>query len=190
MHTLGVRAVRVNFRSSGKRPDAGSIFHILTTHADRIRPFGWHIQVYCYFDQITLLAPAVDSLGTQVIIDHIGSPELGVSPFAQDGFQALVSLLRGGKAWVKLSGVYRLKAPQLDLFIREMLSEFPDKLVFASDWPHTGGAEHNPGGDRRAPQPYRKVDDAAFVEQCRAWCSYDEVAIQKLFVDNPAQLWQ
>ena len=63
-------------------------------------------------------------------------------------------------------------------------------MVWASDWPHTGGVAANPQGDRQALQEYRKFDVPAFIAQCKKWCEEDEVLIQKIFVDNPRRLWQ
>ena len=92
---------------------------------------------------------------------------------------------------MKLSGTYRFPdLPELDDYVLEILRIAPTQVVWASDWPHSGGVQYNPNGDRTKIQEYRKIDDPAFIARCKEWCGGDEDLIQKIFVDNPRRLWQ
>jgi predicted TIM-barrel fold metal-dependent hydrolase len=141
-------------------------------------------------DQIALLSPVIPELGVTVIFDHIGSPDSATAPRLQTGYKEFMALLRSGAVYTKLSGTYRFPTtPELDDYIREILRIAPDRVVWASDWPHSGGTEANPDGDRDKVQPYRKVDDQGWVEKCKAFCGHDPDLIRKIWTDNPRRLW-
>jgi hypothetical protein len=79
-----------------------------------------------------------------------------------------MALLAEQKVYVKLSGLYRFSTmPDLEDYIREILRVAPTQVVWASDWPHSGGMEANPGGDRTKVQEYRKVNIPSFVLDCK-----------------------
>lgn len=170
---------------------------MLNLAAAKIKPFGWLIQIYVSLDQIAEIAPVVPNLGTPIVIDHIGSPDPSKGPARlQEGYKEFMELLTSGLVYTKLSGTYRFhNLPELDSYVREILTKAPDKVVWASDWPHSGGVGANPGGDRNKIQEYRKIDDQAWVARCKAWCrqvegSTGEDLVKKIWVDNPRRLWQ
>ena len=193
LHAAGVRGIRLNARTRGDALDINS----LRASAARVRPMGWALQVYVSLSQVADLAPVVPDLRLPVIIDHIGSPEPARGPGKkQRGYQELIELLRGGQVWTKLSGTYRFSSlPDLDEYVIDILKAAPDRIVWASDWPHSGGVEANPDGDRKNVQPYRKVDDAAWIAKCLEWCKMveggtGEGLARKIWVENPRALWQ
>jgi predicted TIM-barrel fold metal-dependent hydrolase len=90
-----------------------------------------------------------------------------------------------------MSGIYRFaNLPDVDVFAREFLRTAPTQVVWASDWPHSGGVAKNPGGDRNKVQDYRKIDIPDFIARCKDWCDHDEFLIRSIWVDNPKRLWQ
>lgn len=191
MHKLGARGVRLNLRTRWERMDEQGFRTILEKYADRIRSLGWCLQLFVALDQISLIAPIVPSLGVPVVFDHLGSPDKSKPPRLQTGYTEFLHLLKSGLAWTKLSGTYRFDTtPELDEYIKEILRMAPDRVVWASDWPHSGGTEANPGGVRTKVQDYRVVDDPSFVRRCKGWCGGDEGLISKIWVDNPRRLWQ
>ena len=187
MHDLGVRGVRLNWRTEEKDVDIES----LKKTAERIRPYGWCIQIYCSLSQVAQAAPAISGLDTQVVLDHLGAPFGHTPPKLQEGYDQFLELLRGGNVWTKLSGTYRFpEVPEVGDYVREILRTAPDRVVWASDWPHSGGSKASPGGDRTQMQEYRKVDVPGFIEQCWDWCGQDEQLMRNICVDNPRRLWQ
>lgn len=158
MHDVGARGVRINLATRGEKMDREACEEVLGKHADKVRPLGWCLQLYVSFDQIALLAPLIPALGVPVVLDHLGSPHPSTPPRLQPGYRDFLDLLKSGRAWTKLSGTYRFAdTPDLDEFIKTVLREGPDQVVWASDWPHSGGTEANPGGGRDTVQEYRKV---------------------------------
>ena len=191
MHAVGIRGVRVNLKSTSGTLDHEAFIEILRKYATRLRRWQWVVQLYVSLAQIEAIADEIPKLGISIVIDHLGHPEETEPPRLQSGYKAFLELLRNGQVWVKLSGTYRFPdLPELDEYVKEILRVAPDRVVWASDWPHSGGVGANPGGDRQKLQEYRKIDDVDFISQCKRWCGGDEELIHKIFVDNPRRLWQ
>lgn len=193
LHDAGVRGIRLNLRTRRDKVDCEAI----RLAARRIRHLGWILQVYVALEQIRELTPIVPELGVTVCIDHLGEPDPSRGPArTQPGYDEFMDLLRSGTVWTKLSGTYRFPdLEELDEYVAEILRVAPDRVVWASDWPHSGGVQANPKGDRNQVQDYRKIDDVAWVARCREWCrrveggTGDRLA-RKIWVDNPRRLWQ
>lgn len=193
LHQAGVRGIRLNLRTRGDALDKAA----LQAAANRVRPLGWALQLYVALDQVPDLAPLVPRLGVTVVLDHLASPHAARGPARlQKGYAEFMELLRSGLVWTKLSGTYRFAdLPDLDDYVTDILIAAPDRVVWASDWPHTGGVGSNPGGDRTLVQDYRNVDDVAWVQKCWDWCVKAEDGdganlARKIWVENPRKLWQ
>jgi predicted TIM-barrel fold metal-dependent hydrolase len=75
-----------------------------------------------------------------VVFGHLGYVPASKSP-AEPGFQALLRLMRDGKAWVKLTAPYRLTMSAMpygdtDAFAHALVDAAPQRLVWGTDWPH------------------------------------------------------
>ena len=191
MHDAGVRGVRLNLASRNQTLDQDQFASILNSYAKKLKRLQWAIQLYVPLSNIEAIAKEIPKLALPVVIDHLGHPAETDPPRLQKGYESLMALLRNQQVWVKLSGTYRFpNLPETDAYVKEILRVAPDRVVWASDWPHSGGIAGNPNGDRLAVQEYQEVDDIGFVAQCKEWCGHDEKLIQKIFVDNPRKLWQ
>ena len=193
MHALGVRGVRINLKSTLQEKGRQELVEVLRLYARRVRRFNWAIQLHVGLADVGKIADEVPKLGVRIVIDHLATPDQTLAPRLQPGYAAFMDLLSKKLIWVKLSGIYRFaELPELDGYVREILRVAPTQVVWASDWPHTGGAAAVKlnGGDRDALQEYRKFDVPAFIKQCKVWCEGDEGLIEKIFVENPRTLWQ
>lgn len=191
MHNLGVRGVRLNLRTRFEKIDPVAFMEVLRKYADRVRKLNWVIQIYLSLEQIKYIAEVIPSLGVPVVFDHLGTPEGTMAPKFLPGYSELMNLLKEKHAYVKLSGTYRFaNIPSIEEYVKEILKVAPTQVVWASDWPHSGGVSENPGGDRKKVQEFRKVSIPDFIESCKAWCNYDEDLMHKIWVDNPRSLWQ
>jgi predicted TIM-barrel fold metal-dependent hydrolase len=74
LHRLGARGVRLNLQSREQHLDWQEFQRVLFAYADRIRPLGWALQIFCALEQLNLIAPIIPTLQIPVIIDHLGSP--------------------------------------------------------------------------------------------------------------------
>ena len=100
--------------------------------------------------------------------------------------------MRTSEVYVKLSAPYRASTlPQYDSladFVRALAQAGPNRLVWGSDWPHTGGS-----GKRRADlnqlEPFRNIDDLRVTDLITQWLP--SVALQhRIFVENAQRLYQ
>lgn len=191
MHNIGVRGVRLNLKTRLQKPDRAAFVELLWRYANKIRPLGWVLQLYISLDQIALIADELATLDVPIVLDHLGSPAEDAPGRKQDGYVQLLRLLVARKVWIKLSGTYRFaNLPDMELFTRELLRTAPTQVVWASDWPHSGGVQMNPDGDRSKIQDYRRVSIPDFITRCKSWCDYDEELVHRIWVDNPRELWQ
>jgi predicted TIM-barrel fold metal-dependent hydrolase len=188
MHEFGVRGVRVNFKSKGESPGKEKLEATLSRVAALVQSRNWFIQLYLGLSQVQLIADLIPTLGVRVVLDHMASPDPISAASSQPGYAELMQLLRNGMVFVKISGTYRFPGlPDLDKFARELIQAGPRNVVWASDWPHTGGPVAVIGG--KPYSSYRQIDTGAFIGKCFEWCDHDEQLIQNLFVNNPRALW-
>jgi len=150
MHAAGVRGVRVNVvdvqSNKGVLP-----LNQLRGLAERIAPLGWHMEFLLHVHEFPRLDQQLTGFPVDVVFGHLGylPTQLGIG---DAGFQALLRLLQAGRAWVKLTGPYRLsgsKLPYADVvpFAHALLDAAPRQIVWGSDWPHVmvKGAMPNDG---------------------------------------------
>ncbi len=188
LHRRGIRGLRVNVATGAATAAINTVRASLQAAATLCARNGWHLQTFLPSSAIAPLASTLSDLAVPVVIDHFGL----VGPGEEQGLatDALKRLLQSGRAWVKLSGVYRItSAPWHGMtpLARLLAAENPDRVVWGSDWPHTPGASTSKRVDDQE-QPFQNVDTAALLELTRVW--FDDPALwQKLLVDNPAVLY-
>jgi D-galactarolactone isomerase len=149
--------------------------------AEAVSPLGWHLNLQFDGHEMPRRIAAIQALPVEVVIDHVGAFVGGVSP-GDPAFRALLSLLEGGRVWVKLSGpyTYRMSAtghptyPEVAQLVRILATEFPHRCLWASDWPHVSESTLLPDEELAS----------AFLD----WIG-DEAARQRILVDNPARLY-
>lgn len=191
MHAIGVRGVRLNLKSTATHLDAATLRRTLGQYADKIRRLKWSLNLHVGFSEVATIYEFVHEAGVEVVLDHMATPSPKEDPRSQKGYSELMDLLGKKQVWVKLSGLYRFaELPGMDSYIKEVLRLAPTQVIWASDWPHTGGKDKSPGGDRNKVQDYRQVDIPAFLERCLDWCEGDQDLMHKILVDNPRRLWQ
>lgn len=175
LDAAGFRGVRFNLVTPGAPGAEG-----LEGLAARIAPLGWHVQLYVRAADLLQLAPRLEALPCPVVIDHMGAPALKAG-IGQPGFRRLLEMLVAGRAWVKLSGAYRVDPEGANhaaagTYAKALVTAAPDRCVWGSDWPHTQWEEEPP-------------DDAQLLDQLADW-AFDEPLWRAVLVDNPAKLYR
>ena len=174
LHALGVRGARCNALFQGGVPLAS-----LRAVADRIRKWGWHIQLLVNVDEEPSLVQQVAGMGVAVVVDHFGHPGIR-SGTAGRGLDNLRSLMKEGQAWVKLSGAYRISEtasaidPAVIPIAHSLVQANPDQVLWGSDWPHPGIEAHSHSG-------------AELARALMDWVPRE--MLKKTLVDNPARLY-
>ena len=183
-HALGVRGVRLNFKSVGAKLEGVSLAAMINRYANAVRPLDWVMELYISMEDLPLLEPLVPGLGgLKICIDHFGHPSSASLSTAQSstvlpGFASLANLLNLDNVWVKVSAAYRLdKDPQHPLvqsLARYIIRSRPDRCVFSTDWPHTR---------------FEHVDVALYIEELFNWCDAEMVPLKQILVDNAEMLF-
>jgi predicted TIM-barrel fold metal-dependent hydrolase len=190
MNRGGIRGIRMISGSAGTS-DPAVARQLFQDYAPRMKRIDWHIQMYTSLAIISALKDLVMGSPVPVVFDHFGSVQakLGLN---QPGFADLLDLVRGGKAYVKVSGVYRSSTqapdyPDVVPFAKALIEANPDRIVWGSDWPHpdtSNVANLKPNEFL----PFYQIDDGAIFNLLAVWAP-DPVIRKKILVDNPARLY-
>jgi 2-pyrone-4,6-dicarboxylate lactonase len=173
---LGFRGVRYNFMPHLHRDYN---FEQVMALTPRLVDVGWHLQIHMDGSLLPDMASGLERSPVPVVIDHIGRVDAGLG-LEQAPFQCLLRLMQHDKFWVKVSGcdrITRTGPPYADAlpFARKLVTEFSDRVVWGTDWPHP----HHKG-----PIP----DDGQLVDIIAEMAPSDELR-RKLMVDNPRRLY-
>jgi len=185
--SAGVCGVRVNLEID-KAGDADAASAQMARTADRVAPFGWHVQVYASMALLAACSDAIRALPVPVVLDHYAGAQAGLG-VDQPGLAQVLALVEEGKAYVKLSAPYRCshQADYADLapLAQRLVRSNPDRMLWGSDWPHPQpGARPGP----TAVCPPHDVDNGQVLNQLRRWVA-DEAVMGKILVDNPQRLY-
>jgi predicted TIM-barrel fold metal-dependent hydrolase len=187
MQRAGVRGARLNL-TVGPTAAQSAQQQFAALHR-RLSSRNWHVQILATPDIVAALKDSVLSSSVPVVFDHFGSArgELGVT---QPGFVALLQLVESGKAYVKISGAYRLSAAapnfeDMGVLARALVSARADRVLWGTDWPHPNSAS---GLSAQTLSPAIRVDDAHMLNLFAAWVP-DQAIRHQVLVDNPARLY-
>jgi 2-pyrone-4,6-dicarboxylate lactonase len=181
LHRAGIRGVRLNLvdRRDGRNQVPLALVRAL---ADRIAPFGWHIEFLVNMDEAPGFASAVADLEVPIVLGHLGYPRAGARDWINaPAFAGLLSLMAGGRCWVKLTGPYRISGAadlpydDVDAAAARLAQAAPGRLVWGSDWPHVM---------MKKPMP----NDGALCDLLARWIP-DAATRQRILVDNPMELY-
>jgi predicted TIM-barrel fold metal-dependent hydrolase len=190
MQAAGVRGARVNLETAGQH-DPVAALDGLRRAAAQVAPFGWHIQTYTNLPMIAALHDAILDLPVPLVIDHFGRTPAAPG-IDQPGFDALLSLVRSGRAYVKLSAPCRMsQAPDYAdaaAIARALIRANPDRMLWGTDWPHTS-TKRDPARAASAIEPFQPEDDGRALGRLHDWVGGDADLLRRILVDNPGVLY-
>ena len=137
LDALGFCGVRFNFM---KHLGKGAGIEAAIDLSARLAKLGRHLQVHFEASLIEELTPWLKRSAVPVVIDHMGRVDASLG-LEQPAFRRLLDLMRDPRFWVKVSGSERISreaAPWEDAipFARTLVSEFGERTLWGSDWPH------------------------------------------------------
>lgn len=189
LHQGGVRSIRLNLevkREQGPETARRLLQQALQVAAHR----QWSVQMYADLGLVHALEATLAGSRLPVVLDHFAGLKAAIGE-AQPGWSTLLGLLREAPLWVKLSAPYRASelpdASDLKPFAQALLAAAPDRLIWASDWPHTGSAGQR-NGDLSRVEPFRRINGGKVLDQLAGWVR-DAGLWQRVLVDNPARLY-
>jgi 2-pyrone-4,6-dicarboxylate lactonase len=175
LHAGGIRGARFSRQSLGiaLTPDA------FARAIARIRELGWFIKVQPETNGFAEQAAQYEKLGLPIIIDHMGRP----NPAAgrdDPSLKKTLELLSQGNFWVMLSLAEKISKAgkpwdDVVLLMRAYIEAAPDRVIWASDWPHPVSTSQPP-------------NEADLIELLYRATNSDEER-RKILVDNPARLF-
>ncbi len=179
LHAAGVRGVRVNIVDVKDRKSGTLPLPALTKLAMKIAPLGWHMEFLMHVDEFPDLDRMLADFPVETVYGHLGYMKTDHGT-GNPGFHALLRMMQAGRAWVKLTGPYRISAqpmPHADTneYAHELLKAAPQQVIWGTDWPHVmvKGAMPN---------------DGDICDLLSAWIA-DPALRKQVLVDNPARLY-
>ncbi len=180
LHEAGIRGVRVNIVDTKENKGVLPLATLLPL-ARRLKPLGWHVEFLLHADEFPDLDRTLEDFPVDVTFGHLGYMRTD-KPMTTPGFQALLRLMKSGKAWVKLTGPYRISTqppPHADTnaFAHALIAANADRVIWGTDWPHVML-------NWKIPMP----NDGDIADLLGAWV-LDPAFRQRVLVDNPARLY-
>jgi 2-pyrone-4,6-dicarboxylate lactonase len=185
LHNAGIRGVRFNFV---KRLVDVTPREELEEIAGRIARLGWHVVIYFEAPDLPELWDFFTGLPTTVVVDHMGRPDVS-KPVDGPEFELFLKFMADNpNIWSKVSCPERLSVTgpraldgeqnayqDVAPFASQVVEEFPDRVLWGTDWPHPNLKNHMP-------------DDGLLVDFIPHIAPTAELQ-HKLLVDNPMRLY-
>lgn len=147
--------------------------------AERIAVFGWHVQLQMDGRSLHEHLDDLLALPTAIVVDHVGRFMPPVAP-DDERFGALLRLLDTGRCWVKLSAPYEStrdgapRYPAVTALAHALVEHAPDRLLWASNWPHPGHEE--------------PPDSTALLDLLVDWIPDPDLR-RRVLVDHPVEVY-
>ena len=176
LHEQGARGVRFAFNPQhGGELDKATFEHVLRC----IEGLGWFVELHFEGAALPGLFPWLQSIPATLVIDHIGRIDTSQG-VEQEPFSLLCEMMQRENVWTKVSGADRLtkQGPPYDdvaPFARRLAEIAPDRLLWGSDWPHTGVFD-------AAKMP----DDGKLLDALHGF--FSESMLKRILVENPERL--
>lgn len=179
LHDAGVRGVRVNIVDVKDRKPGTLPLQSLHSLAQRVAPLGWHLEFLMHADEFPDLDKLFADFPVDIVLGHLGYMKTGKG-IDTPGFQALLRLMKAGRAWVKLTGPYRISSAALPYrdtvpYAHALLQANANRVIWGTDWPHVMVKGEVP-------------NDGALCDLLLEWIP-DAPTRSKVLVDNPATLY-
>jgi predicted TIM-barrel fold metal-dependent hydrolase len=190
MAKAGIRGIRLNLATSGIT-DPSAARQRFETAVARVKNQNWHIQFNTQPSIIEALGQQLLASPVPLVIDHFGGAT-AARGVEQPGFGALVSLVKSGKAYVKISGSADSVSTKDDLsdvapLARALVAANPQRILWGTNWPHPGSSPV-PGRKPTDLALHVQTDDGKVLNMLPVWVP-DAATRKLILVDNPARLY-
>ncbi|TAP44961.1 amidohydrolase family protein [Arthrobacter sp. S39] len=178
MHELGVRGVRFNYVKRLVDPKPDEYYRDII---EKIRPLGWHVVLYFEPADLREKWDFFTSLNIPIVIDHMGRPDVTKLVDGSEFAQFLRFMEENPNVISKVSCPDRITvsgAPgyaDVVPFARTVVEEFPDRVLWGTDWPHPNMKKEMP-------------DDGILVDYVPSIATTPALQ-EKLLVTNPNNMY-
>jgi predicted TIM-barrel fold metal-dependent hydrolase len=191
MAHAGIRGIRLNLTQGGVS-DPPVALQRFQTAAERAKKQNWHVQFNTSLKIIEAISPQLLASPVPLVIDHFGGATASAG-VQQPGFDALVTLVKSGKAYVKISGAADLISTQAPDYAdvlplaRALVAANAQRILWGSNWPHPD-SRSVPGRKNTDIAPLVHTDDGQVLNLLAVWVP-DAGVRRTILVDNPARLY-
>ncbi|MFS2042330.1 amidohydrolase family protein [Agrobacterium tumefaciens] len=188
---VGVRAIRVNFEAAKTAAPRDKLLVIAET-AKRAKEVGMAVQLYVDTHTAVAAIERLEGENVPLILDHFAGFKCGMDR-NDEAFKKLLSALGRGRVWIKLSAPCRTGSQLVDYedlrpAAQAMINAAPERMLWASDWPHTGGGADRAKRSASEIEPFRQVNDDAEFRRLRSWIG-DETRLARILSENPTEIF-
>jgi 2-pyrone-4,6-dicarboxylate lactonase len=195
LHATGVRGVRFAFLPHiASETTPVDVIHRI---AEKVQPFGWHVDLYFLPDTFSVMEPLIRTLPTPVLIDHMGRPDVNTPVEKNEYFQRLLELgsRRNDIFWkVTSPNRYTRSSRPEDWavalpFAHELIRHFPGNVMSGTDRPHPNMNTVILTG--RGNPPNKAPNDGDLANHW-IWpaAHKDPKILKQLLVTNPRKLYE
>lgn len=177
LHEAGMRGARFNYhpKLKNRMPEPEEVIRT----AQRVAPFGWHLKLHLNSIDPKPITDLLTDVEAPIIIDHMG-PLQYEHGLDDPNFMHICELLGRGNWWVMLSNGDRRSIAghpwdDATAYAREYIAIAPDRVLWATDWPHP----LHPG-----PVP----NDGELLDLLERYTP-DPAQRHRILVDNPAKIF-
>jgi len=173
--SVGFRGLRFHFMPGYKIDYTPEQVIALTR---RLEPLGMHLQLQMHAMHAKELTPLLKQSAVPVVMDHMGRVDATLG-LEHEHFQAFCRLLELPGFMVKVSGIDRIDAQppykQGIPFARHLVTTYPERCVWGSDWPHPN---------------HTHIPDDGVLVNALAQIAPEPALLKQLMVDNPQKLYR
>ncbi|MEI4488704.1 amidohydrolase family protein [Frigidibacter sp. MR17.14] len=195
MAEMGLRGLRANLKTQQTEAADDAISEIRAL--DRLLAgHDWPIQIFAPLGLLLQIAPLLRALDRPVILDHFAGMKIGPGD-VERRLEELGELIgEAPNLWLKLSGACRATdyapadsaaAEALDQLAPQLIALAPARMLWGSDWPHTGPSHLRKERAHGEVEPFMAVDDVADLARLARWAGPE--AARRILVDGPGRLF-
>ena len=189
MHRGGVRGIRLMLGNQGATDLAAARERLRVAGGRLKNRKGWSALVSGSPATWEALRADLAAFPATIVIDHFGEPRVA-DGVGQAGFTAVLSLVKSGKAYVKLSNADTLTQSDMSdvtPYAKALIAANPQRAVFGTAWPHPSA--NAPAGRKSTDLAlHRQTDDGQVMNMLAVWAP--DAALRKMIlVDNAARLY-
>jgi len=153
---------------------------------------GLLIQVFLPLTTLLALRATFAELGRPVILDHFAGLKTSSAGLAED-VAGLADLLVLPNVVLKASGScratdYAPDARALDPIVPLLFDAAPGRVIWGSDWPHTGKSSERATRPITEIEPFMAIDDRAGLADLARWAGSPE-RLRAILQDTPSALF-
>ncbi len=192
MERSGIRGIRINMETIGQADPAIARQRFQLAMERVKKRAGWHIQMYARPAMFEAIEDLMWACPVPISLDHFAGLH-AADGVEHSGFKLLLDFLRSGKVYITLSAPYLASKltpnfPDLDPIARALIDANPERILWASNWPHPNSGRSEPKQPFGTIIPLRQSDDGRILNLLPRWAP-DASIRRAILVDNPARLF-